>query len=558
MKKRPHPPVDPELQRRATRRLRELRQSPAVDPAVPSVPEDDTRRLVSQLQVHQIELEMQNEELQQSRAHAEALMAQYAELYEFAPTGYLTFSRTGNILRTNLNGTLLLGVARSRLVNRPLASFLNDDGQRLFSEFLERVFTGIGKASCELTLRRQDALPCVVEMEGTRSTDALECRAVLVDITARRQAEDQLRFAQAETSRLLALSDQSRRVLLSAAEDQRIVAEVLATLSSRQDAILAAVPEILIEVDAHQILTWANPSALAFFGDEMLGRPASYYFEGDQDLDPAVQGLHDELASVSYFENWQRRKDGQKRLLAWRCRVLTDAHGEVAGALSSAWDITETKLAESTLRQSLREKESMLKEIHHRVNNNLQIISSLLRLQAGQIDSPVAQTALQDMQSRVRSMALIHEHLYRSDNLAAVDLSSYIQQLCQQLFRALVATPESIRLHLDLQPVSLSIDQAIPCGLIVNELVSNSLKHAFPGGRGGEVRVVLQPLADGPGWRLSVADDGVGLPPGFDLQHLTSLGMKLCADLSRQLGVRIEIGAGPGSEFAMEYRQCGN
>ena len=554
MKKRPH--VDPDLHRRATQRLRELRKSPSIDPAAAPMSKDTTR-LVSQLQVHQIELEMQNEELQQSRAHAEALMAQYAELYEFAPTGYLTFSRLGNILRSNLNGTLLLGVARSRLVNRPFAPLLNDADQRVFSDFLERVFTGADKVSCEVTLQRQNAAASVVEMEGTRSTDAMECRALLVDITARRQAEAQLRLAQAETSRLLVLSDQSRRVLLSAAEDQRIVAGVMATLSARQDAILAAVPEILIEVNTHQVLTWANPSALAFFGDEMLGKPASFYFEGEQADEPLGQGLHNELATVSYFENWQRRKDGEKRLLAWRCRVLTDARGEVTGALSSAWDITELKLAERALRESLREKESMLKEIHHRVNNNLQIISSLLRLQAGQIESPVAQAALQDMQHRVRSMALIHEHLYRSDNLAEVDLSSYIQQLCQQLFRALAVTPESIHLHLDLRPVSLTIDQAIPCGLIVNELVSNSLKHAFPNGRHGEVRVELHPLADGPGWGLRVADDGVGLPPGFDLQHLTSLGMKLCADLSRQLGARIEIGAGPGAEFAMEYRQCG-
>jgi two-component sensor histidine kinase len=217
-------------------------------------------------------------------------------------------------------------------------------------------------------------------------------------------------------------------------------------------------------------------------------------------------------------------------------------------------EITKRKRAEASLQESLREKESLLKEIHHRVKNNLQIISSLLRLQAGRLDSPSAKAALQDMQNRVRSMALIHETLYRSENLAAVDLADYLKSLCQQLFRTLVVTPGSPQLHLDLAPVCLQIDQAIPCGLLVNELVSNALKHAFPAGRRGELRIELATLAEGAGWRLRVADDGVGLPPGFDLQDLTSLGLKLVSDLARQLGARLEIGAGPGAVFEIEFK----
>ena len=210
--------------------------------------------------------------------------------------------------------------------------------------------------------------------------------------------------------------------------------------------------------------------------------------------------------------------------------------------------------AQMALQQSLREKEFLLKEVHHRVKNNLQIVSSLLRLQASQLENPIAKAALHDMQNRVRSMALIHEHLYRSENLAQVDLAAYLRQLCQQLFRALASTSGAIRLDLDLAPVQLGIDQAIPCGLLVNELFSNALKHGFPNGRTGEVRVELQPLADGPGWRLRVADTGVGLPAGFDLKHLTSLGLQLISDLSRQSGGRLEIGPGPGAVFEVSFQ----
>jgi two-component sensor histidine kinase len=208
-----------------------------------------------------------------------------------------------------------------------------------------------------------------------------------------------------------------------------------------------------------------------------------------------------------------------------------------------------------TLQDKLAEKESLLKEIHHRVKNNLQIISSLLRLQAGKIESPVSKAALNATQDRVHSMALIHEHLYRSENLAAVDMASYLKHLCQQLFRTLAVTPDTLHLRLELAPVNLGVEQAIPCGLLVNELVTNAFKHAFPGGRGGEVRVELQPLGDGQGWRLRVADDGVGLPPGFDLQNTPSLGMKLITDLTGQLGGHLQIVGGPGTVFSVEFQQ---
>ena len=212
-------------------------------------------------------------------------------------------------------------------------------------------------------------------------------------------------------------------------------------------------------------------------------------------------------------------------------------------------EITRRKRAEGLLQASLREKESLLQEIHHRVKNNLQIISSLLRLQAGRIEHPMVKAVLHDMQNRVRSMALIHEHLYRSENLAAVDLATYLTNLCQQLMRALVSAPGTIQLHLDLDPVHLPIDQAIPCGLLVNELVSNALKHAFPDARRGEVRVELRRLDALPGWRLRVADTGVGMPRDFAIDHRTTLGLRLVSDLARQLGGRLEIGVGPGAVF---------
>jgi PAS domain S-box-containing protein len=217
------------------------------------------------------------------------------------------------------------------------------------------------------------------------------------------------------------------------------------------------------------------------------------------------------------------------------------------------FDITESKKAEAALKDSLHEKEALLKEVHHRVKNNLQVISSLLRLQAGKIEHPLAKEALQDMKRRIHSLALLHETLYHSDNLARVNLALYLKSLCQQLFRSLAAPPANIRLVLELAPTQTVMDQAIPCGLLVNELVSNSLKHAFPDGRDGEVRVELEPVSAGTQLRLRVADNGVGLPKDFDLAKTHSLGLQLVSDLAIQLRGQLTIGPGPGTSFELSF-----
>jgi two-component sensor histidine kinase len=208
---------------------------------------------------------------------------------------------------------------------------------------------------------------------------------------------------------------------------------------------------------------------------------------------------------------------------------------------------------EAALRVSLHEKESLLSEVHHRVKNNLQIISSLLRLQSGRINNSIAKAALLDMQNRIHSMALVHESLYDSASFAAVDFATYLRNLCNRLFRALVSAPDTIQLHLNIAPAHLDITRAIPCGLLVNELVTNALKHAFPQQRNGELRVELLQLDDSSHWRLRVADNGVGMPPDFDPNNLSSMGLKLVSDLSHQLGAQLKIGPGPGAVFEIDF-----
>jgi two-component sensor histidine kinase len=150
-------------------------------------------------------------------------------------------------------------------------------------------------------------------------------------------------------------------------------------------------------------------------------------------------------------------------------------------------------------------------------------------------------------------MALLHETLYRSGNFAQVDLAAYLKQLSTQLFRSLVAQPGAIQFRLNMESVHLTTDQTIPCGLIVNELVTNCLKHGFPDGRTGEVRIELQPVSGGTQLRLRVSDTGVGLPADFESKRGNSLGLQLVSDLARQIGGQLEVGPGPSAVFEVTF-----
>jgi two-component sensor histidine kinase len=199
----------------------------------------------------------------------------------------------------------------------------------------------------------------------------------------------------------------------------------------------------------------------------------------------------------------------------------------------------------------------LLKEIHHRVKNNLQIISSLLNLQSSYIQDAQALEIFQDSQHRVRSMALVHEKLYRSSNLAQVDFAEYIRDLASFLFHAYGASAQNVTLKIWAEDIRLDVDNAIPCGLILNELLSNTLKHAFrPGGdrplRDSEIRVESYYSHDQQ-LTLVVADSGIGFPEALDFRNTTTLGLQLVNTLVRQLNGTLELDRSGGTRFTITF-----
>jgi two-component sensor histidine kinase len=215
-------------------------------------------------------------------------------------------------------------------------------------------------------------------------------------------------------------------------------------------------------------------------------------------------------------------------------------------------EIAERTRVEEQITASLWEKEVLLKEIHHRVKNNLQIISSLLSLQAHRVEDSQALEIFQESQDRIRSMALIHEKLYQAHDLARINFGEYIHSLSAYLSQAYSASTRAIALQIQADSISLAVDTAIPCGLMLNELISNALKHAFPHDGPGQVRIEL---GTGPNhhYTLKVSDNGVGMPPDLDLSTTDSFGLQLVNALVNQLGGAIELDKGKGTEFKITF-----
>ncbi|MCH7571018.1 MAG: GAF domain-containing protein [Deltaproteobacteria bacterium] len=232
--------------------------------------------------------------------------------------------------------------------------------------------------------------------------------------------------------------------------------------------------------------------------------------------------------------------------------LLERIGSQIAGAIANSQLYAQQKDAEERIRTSLNEKEVLLKEVHHRVKNNLQVISSLLNLQARNIDDELARDILRESRNRVRAMALIHEQLYQSEDLARIPFGVYIRKLTNDLYRTYQVDSDHVTVNITAGDLLVGIDTAIPCGLIINELVSNSLKHAFPAGAPGEIVICLEVDKEG-NFVLTVSDNGVGIPDGLDLRNAESLGMQLVSSLVDQLGASLEIDGSRGTRFTIKF-----
>ncbi len=259
-----------------------------------------------------------------------------------------------------------------------------------------------------------------------------------------------------------------------------------------------------------------------------------------------------DTGDVSNLEADFRKKDGSVftgLVSATLIRLKDEPH-----ILTIIRDISRLKQVEKRLQVSLLEKDILLKEIHHRVKNNLQVISGLLDLQAHHINDRKSREIYKESQNRVITMALIHEELYQAKDLAKVNFAEYIQNLTSNLFVSYGIDHANVNLVLEAEQIEMVVDTAIPCGLIVNELISNSLKHAFPGNENGEIRVGFRALKDGE-YELTIGDNGIGLPKDLDIYKTKTLGLQLVTVLTEQLGGTLELNRDGGTVFRIHFKE---
>jgi PAS domain S-box-containing protein len=248
-----------------------------------------------------------------------------------------------------------------------------------------------------------------------------------------------------------------------------------------------------------------------------------------------------------------KHKDGGTRHVEVSSSVIKDKDGRMR-TVAQIKDITDRKIADDKIKTSLKEKEMLLKEVHHRVKNNMQIVSSLLNLQSKHIEDPSTHDIFREGQNRVRSMALVHEKLYQSEDLARVDFFEYIQSLSNYLFQVYGIKASDVQMEIDVKDFFLDINTAIPCGLIVNEIITNSLKHAFPKGKKGEIKVRIEPV-DPTSFYLNISDNGIGLPPELNVQTTQTLGLQLVNMLVEQLSGEYEVQSKAGTDYKIRVQR---
>ena len=354
---------------------------------------------------------------------------------------------------------------------------------------------------------------------------------------------------------------------------ERLAQQEVALAVARSEAKLSVLVDsitdyaiIMLDADG-AIATWNRGAERlrGYTAEEAIGQPVAMFWPTEDRARGVPEAALAQARALGRCEQegWRVRKDGSR---FWAQGVITAVRGPagaVEGFAKVTTDVTERRERDEALRQqqaalarSLGEREVLLQEIHHRVKNNLQVIASLINMQARRLPAGTARDALDECQTRVFAIALIHGTLYESRDYAAVRFADYARALATNVLRVAATSSDRIGLALDIADLALPIDRAIPAALIMNELITNAVKHAFPDGRAGVVAVRLAAV-DGDRLALTVRDDGVGLPAGFTLSGLRSLGLLLVQTLCDQLRGELVVLPGPGAGFEISFSNQG-
>ena len=474
-------------------------------------------------------------ELTDSPPEAESL---FRAFYEDNPCMCFTVTADNLVLSANQCGAKQLGYSVDELIGRSVLDVFYKEDIGKVRQQLAACVEHPGKfASWELRKVRKDGSLIWVRETARAVLDAADRLVILIvceDITERKRAEQQLLRFNEELECLVTDRThelRSKTAFLEAQVNSTIDGIVVLDpqgniiLQNRQAIELFKIPkQIAEEKDTESEINWIV-GRVKETGHclERFARLIAHPYEITRD----------EL----------EMKDGN--VLDRYSAPVLDTDGHYYGRIWTFRDITQRKRAERKAEEALQKEVVLRREIHHRVKNNLQVVISLLYLQSTKIDDPFSLAVLRESRARVRSIALVHEMLCQREDLASISFHDYVRQLAADLFVSYPADQRTVSLKIGANDIFLDLDTAIPCGIIVTELVTNALKYAFPEGRKGEIEIDLAPGPEGGNLILTVRDNGLGLPKEFELTRLNTVGLSLVRDLTRQLDGTLECGGNP-------------
>lgn len=448
----------------------------------------------------------------------------YRSLVENTAVGIVTTDLRGRL--TYVNDTLcqMTGYTRKDMLGKPFVTFLHTDDKKNVLAWFNRLLSEPSDRA-DLEFRSIHKHGHTVYMYSSPTVFKLDDKiigynTIIQNITERKQAEQALRESEA---RWRSLTEHS--------------------------------PDHIMMLDTDASILYMNRPLPGQTDDDIIGTSFNQYISSEHRA--AIRKIIENVGTTgkaATAEHMIKGEDGSVRHFELHIGPVLHG-GTVTSLIVRSTDVTERKQQEERLKNSLKEKEALLREIHHRVKNNLQIIYSLLNLQAGYLDSTRYKRFFQESQDRIKSMVLIHETLYQSENLADINPVEYVNSLIKYLAHTYSIQKHNININTHIEEIDMDIDTAIPCGLIINELVSNALKYAFPGNVRRQKSEIVITLKKDTGHRLmlSVADNGKGLPADLDCENTRTLGLQLVCALAQQLRGTIHVQKTPGTVFTIQF-----
>lgn len=430
-----------------------------------------------------------------------------------------------NINEFNRAAEQTFGYRREEVLGRHISMLYSDKQE--FAKVKQRI-ENEGSVALDVVNRRKDRSLFISLLSASvlRNEDGeiVGAMGVSRDITMMKKAEEELRLSE---ERHRAIYDQAYIGIARIAKMGRFL-----LVNQRLSDMMGYSPEELYKKTFYELVLPEEVNSNLQDWDELLS------------------------GKVSNFSKEQTyvRKDGGIINANVTVSLVRDTNNTPNYFVAVFEDITERKVNERRLQESLKEKEVLLKEVHHRVKNNMQVISSILNLQSSYVDDDKALAILSESQDRIKSMSFVHESLYQSDTLSEVNFAEYIQNISQNLYRSYNRPGGGISLRFDLDKVFINLDTSIPCGLIINELVSNALKYAFKGRENGTIAIHLKRIDEGT-LELVVEDDGIGLPPDLDVENSDTLGLQLVTTLATQVDGLLEVSNDNGARFRLIFKE---